>query len=283
MINSLSSGSRLTVASLIGQMKTSKQSADSALTKLNTFRIDTNFSPVTMAAISSLNKLALIDMHRDADLRIGRHYGSVNLISLLIHSMVDIFSAEIEKIEKDIKVLEDYIDSYEYISGKDDLFNSSYVEKFDNFASDYRADGDIFPLTDRDDINFNEDGNGFIDSKSGMFKIGKNLLRKNIFDLIDSYSISTNYDDYIKTNTGLESALNDILTDAWTITAKTPYILTSKLSAYSKYISYSTKNIVRSPNNSGNKILISRKYGRNYNFPQYIQRATIIAGSCFSQ
>lgn len=283
MINSLSSGSRLTVASLIGQMKTSKQNVDSALTRLNIFRIDTNFSPVTMAAISSLNKLVLIDIHRDADLRIGRHYGSVNLISLLINSMVDIFSAEIEKIEKDIKVLEDYIDSYEYISGKDDLFNSSYVEKFDNFASDYRADGYIFPLTDRDDINFNEDGNGFIDSKSGMFKIGKNLLRKNIFNLIDSYSISTNYDNYIKTNTGLESALNDILTDAWTITAKTPYILTSKLSAYSKYISYSTKNIVRSPNNSRNKIPISRKYGRNYNFPQYIQRATIITGSCFSQ
>ena len=157
--------------------------------------------------------------------------------------MIDIFSSEIEKVEKDIKTLETFIDNYEYISGKDDLFNSNYVEKFDNFMNDYRSDGYNFDLFDRDGNLFSSDGNGFIDTRLGLFKIGNNILRKNYINLVQDYSITTNYDSYKTTDTGFESVYNDVYTDSWSVTVKSPFILTSKLSQYSKYIPYDTSYI----------------------------------------
>lgn len=250
IINSLSSNSRLTVTSLINQMKESKYSVSSLVSKLNTFKLDTNFSPSTISASSALDKQVIIDMNRDVSIRMSNYYSSVNLISLLINSIIDVCLSEIDKVEKDIKILEDYIDNYEYISGKDDLFNSNYLEKFDNFSNNYTADNYNFSfnLSDRDGINFGENGNGFIDSKLGVFKIGQNLLRKNILNNINFYTVFTNYDNYTKNSTDFELALNEIGTDAWTITANSPHILTSKLSNYSKYIPYSTENITRSSN-----------------------------------
>ena len=44
--------------------------------------------------------------------------------------MIDIFFSEIEKVEKDLDTLQIFIDNYEFIAGKDDLYNSNYIEKF---------------------------------------------------------------------------------------------------------------------------------------------------------
>lgn len=243
MINTLSNNSQSAISSIIKEIKISKQDISSLISRLNSFRAEANFSPANFGALSEMNKQVFIDIFRDADLRIKSYYASINVVNLFINSIIDVFSLEIQKVEKDIQALESYIDNYEYISGKDDLFNSNYVEKFDNFMNDYRADGYVFDLSDRDNIYFNESGNGFIDTKLGLFKIGEKTYTKNSLDFVESYSIVSNYENYITTDTGFFSVLNGIYTDAWSITAKSPVIITSKLSAYSKYIAYPTANI----------------------------------------
>lgn len=243
IINTLSKNTQSTISSLISEMKQSKQDIPGLVSRLNSFRIDTGFSTTTIKPFDKLDKQILVDIFKDIDLRVKSHYASANTVNLLINSMIDIFSSEIEKVEKDIKTLETFIDNYEYISGKDDLFNSNYVEKFDNFMNDYRSDGYNFDLFDRDGNLFSSDGNGFIDTRLGLFKIGNNILRKNYINLVQDYSITTNYDLYKTTDTGFESVYNDVYTDSWSVTVKSPFILTSKLSQYSKYIPYDTSYI----------------------------------------
>ena len=243
IINTLSKNTQSTISSLISEMKQSKQDIPGLVSRLNSFRIDTGFSTTTIKPFDKLDKQILVDIFKDIDLRVKSHYASANTVNLLINSMIDIFSSEIEKVEKDIKTLETFIDNYEYISGKDDLFNSNYVEKFDNFMNDYRSDGYNFDLFDRDGNLFSSDGNGFIDTRLGLFKIGNNILRKNYINLVQDYSITTNYDSYKTTDTGFESVYNDVYTDSWSVTVKSPFILTSKLSQYSKYIPYDTSYI----------------------------------------
>jgi hypothetical protein len=243
IINTLSKNTQSTISSLISEMRQGKQDIPGLVSRLNSFRIDTGFSTTTIKPFDKLDKQILVDIFKDIDLRVKSHYASANTVNLLINSMIDIFSSEIEKVEKDIKTLETFIDNYEYISGKDDLFNSNYVEKFDNFMNDYRSDGYNFDLFDRDGNLFSSDGNGFIDTKLGLFKIGNNILRKNYINLVEDYSITTNYDLYKTTDTGFESVYNDVYTDSWSVTVKSPFILTSKLSQYSKYIPYDTSYI----------------------------------------
>ena len=202
IINTLSKNTQSTISSLISEMKQSKQDIPGLVSRLNSFRIDTGFSTTTIKPFDKLDKQILVDIFKDIDLRVKSHYASANTVNLLINSMIDIFSSEIEKVEKDIKTLETFIDNYEYISGKDDLFNSNYVEKFDNFMNDYRSDGYNFDLFDRDGNLFSSDGNGFIDTRLGLFKIGNNILRKNYINLVQDYSITTNYDSYKTTDTG---------------------------------------------------------------------------------
>jgi hypothetical protein len=243
IINTLSNNSQSAISSIIKEIKSSKQDISSLISRLNSFRAEANFSPANFSALSEMNKQVFIDIFRDADLRTKSYYSSVNVVNLFINSIIDVFSSEIEKIEKDIQALESYIDNYEYISGKDDLFNSNYVEKFDNFMNDYRADGYTFPLSDRDNIFFSESGDGFIDTKLGLFKIGEKTYTKNSLGFIQNYSIVSNYENYVTTDTGFSSVLNSIYTDSWSVTAKSPVVITSKLSNYSKYIAYPTTNI----------------------------------------
>jgi uncharacterized protein YaaN involved in tellurite resistance len=139
-MNTLSNNSQASVSSLIKEIKSSKQDIQSLVSRLNLFKADSKFSPSTFSSFAELNKIVFTDIFRDADLRIRNYYASANLVNLFINSIKDVFSSEIQKIEKDIENLELYIDNYEYISGKDDLFNSNYIEKFDNFMNDYTAD-----------------------------------------------------------------------------------------------------------------------------------------------
>ena len=244
IINTLSNNSQASVNSLIMEIKSSKQDVASLISRLSSFRLDSNFSPVNFVAFDKMNRQVFIDTFRDVELRLRSYYSSANIVSLFINSITDVFSSEIEKIEKDIKNLEFFINNYEFISGKDDLFNSSYIEKFDNFMNDYRFDGYSFALTDRDGKDFNESGNGFIDTKNGVFKMGEKIYENNSIDSIESYYINSNYDSYVTSDTGFSSALNNSSQDSWSVTLKSPFVITSKLSQYSKYIKYSTANIV---------------------------------------
>jgi Mg2+ and Co2+ transporter CorA len=116
IINTLSNNSQSAISSIIKEIKSSKQDISSLISRLNSFRAEANFSPANFSALSEMNKQVFIDIFRDADLRTKSYYSSVNVVNLFINSIIDVFSSEIEKIEKDIQALESYIDNYEYIS-----------------------------------------------------------------------------------------------------------------------------------------------------------------------
>jgi hypothetical protein len=192
----------------------------------------------------------------------------VNTVGLMLNSMIDIFFSEIEKVEKDLDTLQVFIDNYEFIAGKDDLYNSNYVEKFDNYLNDYRTDGYLFDLIDRDGSYFDESGNGFVDTRAGVFKIGTGVTAKNALNFIDDINIKTNYDNYKSSDSGFYTTLNDNRSDSWNVTIKSPVILTSKIDDIKKYISYDLSYI----NGAQNIVEMS------FAFPQEIDTIYITPG-----
>jgi hypothetical protein len=268
VINSFSSSSQTTVSSLIRQMKVDKSDVSSLVSKLSQIRVDTSYSPSIFSQFSSLNREFFVDIFRDADVRIRSYYTSVNTVGLMLNSMIDIFFSEIEKVEKDLDTLQVFIDNYEFIAGKDDLYNSNYVEKFDNYLNDYRTDGYLFDLIDRDGSYFDENGNGFVDTRAGVFKIGTGVTAKNALNFIDDINIKTNYDNYKSSDSGFYTTLNDNRSDSWNVTIKSPVILTSKIDDIKKYISYDLSYI----NGAQNIVEMS------FAFPQEIDTIYITPG-----
>lgn len=268
VINSFSNSSQATVSSLINQMKIDKSDVSSLVSKLSQIRINTGYSPSIFSQFSSLNKEFFIDIFRDADLRMRSYYASANTVGLMLNSMIDIFFSEIEKVEKDLDTLQIFIDNYEFIAGKDDLYNSNYIEKFDNYLNDYRTDGYLFDLIDRDGSYFDENGNGFVDTKAGVFKIGSGVTTKNALDFIDDINIKSNYENYKSSDSGFYATLNDSRSDSWSVTIKSPVILTSKIDDIKKYISYDTSYI----NGAQNIVEMS------FAFPQEIDTIYITPG-----
>jgi hypothetical protein len=268
VINSFSNSSQTTVSSLIRQMKVDKSDVSSLVSKLSQIRVDTSYSPSIFSQFSSLNREFFVDIFRDADVRIRSYYTSANTVGLMLNSMIDIFFSEIEKVEKDLDTLQVFIDNYEFIAGKDDLYNSNYVEKFDNYLNDYRTDGYLFDLIDRDGSYFDENGNGFVDTRAGVFKIGTGVTAKNALNFIDDINIKTNYDNYKSSDSGFYTTLNDNRSDSWNVTIKSPVILTSKIDDIKKYISYDLSYI----NGAQNIVEMS------FAFPQEIDTIYITPG-----
>jgi hypothetical protein len=249
-------------------MKVDKSDVSSLVSKLSQIRVDTSYSPSIFSQFSSLNREFFVDIFRDADVRIRSYYTSANTVGLMLNSMIDIFFSEIEKVEKDLDTLQVFIDNYEFIAGKDDLYNSNYVEKFDNYLNDYRTDGYLFDLIDRDGSYFDENGNGFVDTRAGVFKIGTGVTAKNALDFIDDINIKTNYDNYKSSDSGFYTTLNDNRSDSWNVTIKSPVILTSKIDDIKKYISYDLSYI----NGAQNIVEMS------FAFPQEIDTIYITPG-----
>lgn len=268
IVNSFSYDSQVTVSTLIRDMKLDKSDLSSLITKMASIRVNTSYSPSAFEQFSSLNREFFIDMFRDADVRMRVYYSTANTVGLVLNSMVDVISSEIDKVEKDLNLMNNFINNYEFLSGKDDLYNSNYIENFDNNISDYRFDGYNFPLTDRDNVAFDENGNGFVDQNSGLFKIGKNINFRNVLDFIDDIKITTNYSNYITSDTGFYAALNESKSDSWNVTVKSPVILSAKLQDSKKYISYDQSYI------NGAETLVEMSFA----FPQEIDCIYITPG-----
>ena len=238
VLNSFAYNSQVTISSLIREMKLDKSDLSILVSKLSAIRLNTSYSPSPFDQFSTLNREFFIDMFRDADLRMRTYYSAANTVGLILNSMTDVISSEIEKVEKDLDMLTTFVENYEFLAGKDDLYNANYIEKFENNLNDYRSDGYVFDLVDRDGINFSSDGNGFIDKKTGEFRIGQQMDFRNALDFTDSITVKTNYSNYVTSDSGFYAALNDSRSDSWNVTVKSPVVLTSKISDANKYISY---------------------------------------------
>lgn len=269
VLNSFSYSSQTTISSLIREMKLDKSDLSLLVSKLSSIRLNTSYSPSPFDQFSSLNREFFIDMFRDADLRMRTYYSAANTVGLMLNSMTDVISSEIEKVEKDLDMLATFIDNYEFLAGKDDLYNANYIEKFENNLNDYRSDGYVFDLIDRDGVNFSADGNGFIDKKTGEFKIGQQMEFRNALDFIDSITVKTNYSNYVTSDSGFYAALNDSRSDSWNVTVKSPVILTSKISDATKYISYDQSYI------NGAETMVQMSFA----FPQEMDAVYITPGN----
>lgn len=239
-LNSFSKNSKATVNSLIREMKTDKTELMTAISKLSSFTSGSDFVAAKLASFSILEREVIIEMFRDSYLRIQRFFTAMNSAGLAINSMVSVFSSEIEKVEKDIENLELFINNYEFISGKDDLYNFNYIERFNDFLSDYRYDGSNFLIPDRDNSTFPMGGNGFIDTTRGVFKFGSSAKTINVLNRISNITVASNYANYTTTNGDPYALFNETLLDSWNVTIKSPTILTSSLSEYSQYLPYDT-------------------------------------------
>lgn len=242
-INSFSSLSKTTVTSLIKNMKVDKIEIGSLIQKLSGFSSGNNFAASAIAPLSNLSKEVLVELFRDSSLRLNNLYNGANSAGLALNSMIDVLSSEIEKIEKDINDLEIFINNYEYISGKDDLYNGNYIEKFDSSLYDYSYDGSNFVIPDRDNAPFVNGGNYFIDTVSGILKMGNSHSNKNIINNIKSINIASNYGNYTTTDSDFNNLFNDNLKDSWNLTIKSPIILTSNIINYLQYLNYDYSKI----------------------------------------
>lgn len=243
IISSLKTNTRMSVSSVLKNIKVDKTQINSLIANVADFQTGNKYIPSLTPKFSVLNKELVIDNFRDADLRIRQYYSIANRIGLIINSMIDVFFSEIEKVEKDIEILNNFISNYEYISGKDDLYNSNYIEKFDNFLSDYRSDGLKMQITDKDGSIFSENGNGFVDQKSGVFKIGESTVVNNSLNNIEFFNVKTNYEFIDHSDSGFEGCLTETRQDSWSVSIKAPTIISSNLSEVVQYCGYDVSAI----------------------------------------
>jgi hypothetical protein len=149
-ITSFSSQSKKKIASILSESLIEKNELSNLISKVSSFTSPASYSPRTVRPLEITQKESIIDIFRDVDLRIKTQYDVSNSLSLLASSMSNVFGGELSKIEKDLNYLEAYMDKYSFISGEDDLYNSSFIENFDNNMNSYENDQVIIKLSDRD-------------------------------------------------------------------------------------------------------------------------------------
>ncbi len=223
-ISLYASTSRDSVSSLVRNMKLEKSDLQFLINRMTKMTVDLNYSGGKIKTFSLITKDILTDSFRNAYLRLQNLFNAANATGLALNSMVDVFSSEILKLESDLNQLQLFIDNYEFLSGKDDLFNANYVEKFDSLINDYRFDNVTFEIPDRDGIKFSSVGNSFIDPAVGCLKMGSGQQSKNIIRNIKSIKIKSNYQNYITSSSSFKNLFNDNFSDSWSVTAKSPII-----------------------------------------------------------
>lgn len=237
-INSFFNNNRTTISSLIRSMKLDKADFGSLIKRINNSSSFNEFKSSQVNSMSEISKEPIIELFRDSSLRINRLFNAANTGGIVLDSMINIISTDIEKAEEDLKNLELFINNYEFLSGKDDLYTGNYIEKFDNSLNDYTSDGYNFEIPDRDNTKFPLSGNYFIDSAAGLLKLGSNQSFNNIINNIKSIKIVNNYSNYISSESDFKNVFTDSLADSWSVTTKSPALLSSDLNEYKQYISY---------------------------------------------
>jgi len=238
----LSTGTNSTVYSLIRQMKASKYDVGQIINQLSNMSVPADFAAGRILPGSVLDRQVIVDLFRESSSRMKILFSTANGLATSIGSMVEIFSTEINKIEKDLDNLNLFIENYEFLSGKDDFYNSTYIEKFDNLEGEYRSDSVNFQIPDRTGVPFPLGGNGFVDGFSGMFKVGNNYSRVNVSDNIADVVTHTNYSHYVTSESSFANLFDDSIQNSWNVTIKSPTVLSSSLGEYSQYVNYKYEN-----------------------------------------
>lgn len=243
-IKTFSDKSQQTVGSLIKSIKADKAQVAELVKNLASFSTGADFAPSMSRPKSIIESEFFVDIFRDVQIRLDRYFAASNAISVSLSSMVEIMLSEISKTEKNISALETYINNYDFISGKDDLYNSSYIENFDNFFNSNIFDTNPVPFIDRAAPAFSENGNGFIDLAVSKFKIGNGINFVNSINSVKKVDIDTNCSQYISSITNSEVLFDEKQSNIWNFSVQSPTLLTSIPPFFSENIDYDYSYIV---------------------------------------
>ena len=243
-IKTFSDSSQQTVGSLIKSIKADKAQVAELVKSLSNFSVGADFAPMMSRSKSIIESEFFVDIFRDVQIRLERYFTASNAISVSLNSMVEIMLSQIAKTEKNISALETYINNYDFISGKDDLYNSSYIENFDNFFNSNTFNSNPVPFIDRNGLSFSENGNGFIDPIVSKFKIGNGINFANCVNLVKSVDIETNCSQYISSMTNSEVLFDEKQSNVWNFSVQSPAVLTSIPPSFSENIDYDYSYLV---------------------------------------
>lgn len=244
IIKTFSDNSQQSVGSLIKSIKADKAQVSELVKSLSNFSAGADFAPTLMRSRAIIESEFFVDIFRDVQIRFDRYFSASNSISVSLNSMVEVMSSQVAKIEKNISLLENYIDNYDFISGKDDLYNDSYIENFNDFLKSNTYDVSPVPFVDRGGPDFDESGNGFVDPIVSKFKIGNGIDFINTIGFIKSVDYETNYSQHISSITDYEVLFNEKQSNVWNISVQSPAILTSIPPSFSENIDYDYSYIV---------------------------------------
>ncbi len=243
VLETFSSQSRRTVGSLLQSIKGDKTQISVLVENLKNFDNSVNYTPALALSYSPMNVESVLEFFRDSGLRVGQFFSAASSISNVLNSMVSIFSSEINKLEKDILFLENFIDNYQFIVGEDDLFNFNYIENFDNDINSFVNESSTINLFDRDGVNFSENGNYKIDTALSKMSVSTGATFINPIENISEIKQTSNFSEYETTNTNFDKLFNESKKDNWSVTIKSPFLLTSSMPELSKYVTYDTSYI----------------------------------------
>ena len=243
VLETFSSQSRRTVGSLLQSIKGDKTQISVLVENLKNFDNSVNYTPALALSYSPMNVESVLEFFIDSGLRVGQFFSAASSISNVLNSMVSIFSSEINKLEKDILFLENFIDNYQFIVGEDDLFNFNYIENFDNDINSFVNESSTINLFDRDGINFSENGNYKIDTALSKMSVSTGATFINPIENIFEIKETSNFSEYTTTNTNFDKLFNESRKDNWSVTIKSPFLLTSSMPELSKYVTYDTSYI----------------------------------------
>ena len=243
-IKTFSDSSQQTVGSLIKSIKADKAQVAELVKNLANFSVGADFAPSMSRSRSIIESEFFVDIFRDIQIRLDRYFTASNAISVSLSSMIEIMLSEISKTEKNVSALESYIDNYDFISGKDDLYNTSYIENFDNFFNSNTFNTNPVPFIDRGGVPFGENGNGFIDPVVSKFKIGNGIDFVNCISSIKTVDLETNCSQYISSMTNNEVLFEEKQSNVWNFSVQSPTILTSIPPSFSENIDYNYSYLV---------------------------------------
>jgi hypothetical protein len=244
IVKTFSENSQRTVGSLIRDIRVDKAQVAELVKNLAEFNSGPTFVPRLSISRELIKSEFFVDVFRDFEIRFSRFFDASNSINVVLNSMMEIMLSQISKTEKAIAYYENYINNYEFISGKDDLYNSSYVENFDNNLRSNEYETQKVPYVDRGGLPFSDNGNGYVDPVSSTFKIGSGIDNLNILDNIKEIKTISNYEHYVSSRSDPQSMFNEDDSDTWSVSVKSPIIIRSAMEEISKYIDYDYSYIV---------------------------------------
>lgn len=237
-IKTFSENSQRTVGSLIRDIRVDKSQVAELVKSLNSFSSGPTLLPTLSISRELIKSEFFVDVFRDFELRFSRFFDASNSINIVLNSMTEIMLSQIAKAEKVLAYYENYINNYEFLSGKDDLYNFSYVENFDSNLKSNEYETQKVPHVDRGGILFSDNGNGFVDPVSSTFKIGSGINSINVLDNIKEIKLNSNYKQYVSSEGDPFSLFNENESDTWSVSVKSPVVITSTINDISKYIDY---------------------------------------------